>query len=119
MQWPWNISDADFVSRAERFQSHRRRPIAIFMVLLSAISIGFGFYIVFSFEVESFPVEITQSSFIIGVIYAYFAGKFVAFGLLGLFSGFHCWFARRKDQLLVAYHRRLLELGELDVGGQQ
>ena len=93
--------------------------MAIFMVLLSAISIGFGFYIVDHVEAESFSVEITQSSFQIGVIYAYFAGTFVAFGLLGLFSGFHCLFARRKDQLLVTYHRRLLELGELDVGGQQ
>ena len=122
MQWPWNMSDAEFVRRVDRFQSRWRRPVAILMVVFSAAFVGLGIYFFCLIDAGLFPLfpdETTQTSFRIGVLVGYVGGKCVFFALFSLFSGLYWLFARRKDLLLVTYRRRLVELGELEDGAQR
>ena len=117
MPWPWNISDAEFVRRVDRFQTRWRRPIGISMLVLSAIIAGIGGYFLRLLQLGIYPLfpdENVQTAFEIGTIIGYVGGKCVWAALFGLVAGLCMLLARRKDQLLVSYHRRLLELGELD-----
>ena len=52
--------------------------------------------------------------FDLGVMYGLVGGATVFIALIGIVSGLYWYFAGRKDRLLVAYHQRLTELGELD-----
>lgn len=117
MRWSRNISDAEFVRRVDRFQTRWRRPIGITLLVLSAIIAGFGVYFLRLLQLGVYPLfpdESEQTAFEIGTITGYVGGKCVWFALFGLIAGLCILLASRKDQLLVTYHRRLLELGELD-----
>jgi len=115
MKWPWNISDGEFVRRVD--QQLRWRPrVALVMAAFSAVCAGFCIYFLHSIQTGLLPLfsdELTQSSFQIGAIIGYIGGKLVFFALFCFFAAAYFFFARRKDQLLVTYHRRLVELGEL------
>ena len=55
-----------------------------------------------------------QTPFQLGVVTSFIGGQIFFMSLFCLFSGVYWFFARRKDELLVSYHTRLVELGELD-----
>jgi hypothetical protein len=117
MPWRQNISDAEFVRRVDTFQTRWRRPLGISVVVVSAIIVAIGGYFLRLIQTgvyPFFPDEDAQTAFEIGTIIGYVGGKCVWAALFGFIFGFVMLFARRKDQLLVSYHRRLLDLGELD-----
>ncbi len=86
------------------------------MIVLSSIFVGMGWY--FLQSVASGPVrqipDDWQTPFQLGVVIAFMGGQVFFMSLFCLFSALYWFLARRKDELLVTYHRRLVELGELD-----
>ncbi len=117
MPWPRKTSDTEFVRRIDTFQTRWRRPLAISAIVLSAIIVGIGGYFLRLVQMGVYPLfsdDDSQTAFEIGSIIGYVGGKCVWAALFGLIFGFVLLFARRKDLLLISYHRRLLDLGELD-----
>ena len=115
MKWPWKISDGEFVRRIEK-QMRWRPWVAFLWAAMSAVLTGTGGYFFRSIQTGILPFysdELAQSSFQLGAIIGYVGGKLVFFALCSCFAAVYLFFARRKDRLLVTYHRRLVELGDL------
>ena len=113
MNWPWRFSDAEYVERVER-QIGWHRPVGIFLAVVSALFVGLGGYLLHRMQTGGIPIfdeTTTQHSFQIGLSVGLLSGKLVFWAIFAFVSGLYFYFAGRKDRLLVAYHRRLVELG--------
>ncbi len=86
------------------------------MSLFSIFFIGCGLYFAHLLESGLFPMfddQLGQTAFELGLVVGLFGGKILYFAGFCLLCGVYWFFAGRKDKLLVAYHQRLSELGEL------
>lgn len=119
MQWQTKVSDTDFVEGIRLFNRRRRNFQAVMMFVIAATNVGLMLY--FRRTIEGGP-EIPDEGlpwFEVGVGVGSFVGQSIFWALFGFAYSICLYFGGRKDRLLVSYHSRLVELGELPLGAQE
>ncbi len=116
MKWRRMVSDSEYIARIER-GIRWRKPVACFVAVAAAVHtgvVGYLFYLVRTGTMPAFFDEPAQKAFQMGAVIGFFAGKSGFFALTALLIACVFWFSKpRKDTLLVKYHQRLIELGQL------
>lgn len=114
MQWQTKVSDTDFVEGIRLFNRRRRRFHAVMMFVIAATAVGLMIY--FRRIIEGGPSIPDEGLpwFEVGVGVGLVVGQSIFWALFGFGYSIGLYFGGRKDRLLVSYHDRLIELGELD-----
>jgi hypothetical protein len=117
MPWRRTLSDEELVNRI-RLQTPARRKAGAILLGFSVISFGLFLYylqkvLTGEWRIDGPPAE--QVAFLLGV----WSGVVITMALFGaawwFVLGFSMYLPDRKDKLLLKYHQRLTELGQLPI----
>jgi hypothetical protein len=114
MTMPWRLSDHQYVEKIKRTLKWHRRA-GLFLLVSGTVQIAFAMYFMHALETvrSVFEDHPGEGSVDLGAAIGFLIGQTSFFAGLGLLAGIYWLCAGRKDRLLVDYHRRLTELGEL------